>query len=144
MKDEGGGVPVAEFVALKAKMYSIMMGDEKNVKKAKGVKRCVVKKEINNEQYKEALFGAKLFRHGMEIIRSEGHEMFNMHINKISLSPFDSKRWIDEDGIHTRACGYTEPEEGVNTEEWLAEKEAGLLELLGVHTDEELSQLLGW
>ena len=73
MKDEGGGVPVAEFVALKAKMYSIMMGDEKNVKKAKGVKRCVVKKEINNEQYKEALFGEKLFRHGMEIIRSEGH-----------------------------------------------------------------------
>jgi len=26
-----------------------------------------------------------------------------MHINKISLSPFDSKRWIGEDGIHTKA-----------------------------------------
>ena len=73
------------------------------IKKAKGVKRCVVKKEINNEQYKEALFGEKLFRHGMEIIRSEGHEIFNMHINKISLSPFDSKRWIDEDGIQHKS-----------------------------------------
>ena len=30
-----------------------------------------------------------------------------MHLNKISLSPFDSKRWIADDGIHTKAYGYT-------------------------------------
>ena len=63
-----------------------------------------------------------------------------MHINKISLSPFDSKRWIDEDGIHTGAYGYKEPEE-----EWLAKMEAGLSALLGeVYTDEEVSELLRW
>jgi len=59
MKDECGGIPIAEFVALKPKMYSIMMGDEKNIKKAKGVKKSVVNKEIKHEQYKEALFKAK-------------------------------------------------------------------------------------
>ena len=40
---------------------------------------------------------------GMNIIRSEGHEIYGMHLNKISLSPFDTKRWICDDGIHTKA-----------------------------------------
>jgi len=43
----------------------------------------------------------------MNILRSEGHEIYGMHLNKISLSPFDSKRWIGDDGIHTKAYGYT-------------------------------------
>ena len=77
----------------------------------------------------------------MNILRSGGHEIYGMHVNKISLSPFDSKRWIDEDGIHTKAYGYTLPT-------FTDEERAGLLKLLGkeegVHTDEELSQLLGW
>ena len=44
----------------------------------------------------------------MNILRSEGHEIYGMHLNKISLSPFDSKRWICDDGIHTKAYGYNE------------------------------------
>ena len=32
-----------------------------------------------------------------------------MHVNKISLSPFDSKRWIADDRINTNAYGYTRP-----------------------------------
>ena len=40
MKDEGGGVPVAEFVALKAKMYSIMMGDKNDEKNDQKSERC--------------------------------------------------------------------------------------------------------
>ena len=88
-------------------MYSIMMADEVNIKKAKGVKKSVVKKQIMHEQYKETLFGAKQLWHGMNILRSEGHEIYGMHLNKISLSPFDSKRWIGDDGIHTKAYWYT-------------------------------------
>ena len=45
----------------------------------------------------------------MKILRSEGHEIYGMHVNKISLSPFDSKRWIADDGINTNAYGYTRP-----------------------------------
>jgi len=29
-----------------------------------------------------------------------------MYQNKVSLSPFDSKRWIADDGIRTKAYGY--------------------------------------
>ena len=107
MKDECAGTPIAEFVGLRPKMYSILKSDEKNIKKAKGVKKNVVKKQITHENYKETLFGAKQQWHGMNILRSEGHEIYGMHINKISLSPFDSKRWIGDDGIHTKAYGYT-------------------------------------
>ena len=87
-------------------MYSILKADEKNIKKAKGVKKSVVKKQIMHEQYKETLFGKKQLWHGMDMLRREGHEIYGMHVNKISLSPFDSKRWLVEDGIHTHAYGY--------------------------------------
>ena len=91
------------------------------------MKKNVVKKQIKHEQYKEVLFGAKQLRHGMNILRSEGHEIYGMHINKISLSPFDSQRWIDDDGIQTKAYGYTP----TFTDEKLEEIEAELSEMLG-------------
>ena len=59
-----------------------------------------------HEQDKETLFGTKQLWHGMNILRSAGHEIHGMHVNKISLSPFDSKRWIADDGIHTNAYRY--------------------------------------
>ena len=108
MKDECNGTPIVECVCLRPKMYSILKADEKNIKKAKGVKKSVVNKKIMHEHYKETLFGKEQKRHGMNIIRSEGHEIYGMHLNKISLSPFDSKRWICDDGIHTKAYGYNE------------------------------------
>ena len=58
MKDECAGTPIAEIVCLRPKMYSILKADEKNVKKAKGVKKNVVKKQITHEQYMECSFHA--------------------------------------------------------------------------------------
>ena len=115
MKDECAGIPISDVVCLKPKMYSIMKADEKNIKKAKGVKKSVIKKQIKHEQYKETLFGTQQMWHGMIILRSEGHEIYGMHVNKISLSPFDSKRWIADEGVNTKAYGY-------NT--WMEEIEA--------------------
>ena len=128
MKDECAGTPIAECVCLRSKMYSILKADEKNIKGTKGVKNNVVKKQIMHEQYKETLFSVKQQRHGMNILRSEGHEIYGMHINKISLSPFDSKRWIGEDGIHTKAYGYILP---ALTDDELREIYAELLNFLG-------------
>ena len=66
----------------------------------------MIEKEITHEQYKEALFEKKQFIHKMKILRSEGLEMYGMCMNKISISPFDTKRWIADDGIETRAYGH--------------------------------------
>ena len=105
MKDECAGRPIAEYVGLRPKMYSILEACGKNLKKAKGVEENVVQKHIRHEQYKEALFDKKTFRHGMDMLRSEGHRIYGQHLNKVSLSPFDSKRWIAEDGVTTLAYG---------------------------------------
>ena len=48
-KDETAGVPIREFIGLKSKMYSISLDNEKNSKKAKGVKKNVIKKGISPE-----------------------------------------------------------------------------------------------
>ena len=80
--------------------------DETNVRKAKGVKKNVIKKQIKHEQYKKALFKNEQMWHGMKMLRSDGHEIYGIHVNKISLSPFDSKRWIADNGVNTRAYGY--------------------------------------
>ena len=89
MKDECAGTPIAECVCLRPKMYSIIRADEKNMKRAKGVKKNVVRKEILHEKYKETLFGKKQLTYGMNILRSEGHNIFGMSVNKTSLSAFD-------------------------------------------------------
>ena len=56
MKDECAGTPIAEFVGLKPKIYSILKVDGGQERRSKGVKKSVVKKYILYEQYKAALF----------------------------------------------------------------------------------------
>jgi len=63
----------------------------------------VIEREITHEHYNEALFGKKQYMHKMKILRSEGHEMYGMCMNKTSISSFDTNRWITEDGVHTLA-----------------------------------------
>ena len=92
--------------AIVSQCCKMIKADEINVKKAKGVKKNVVKKQIKHEQYKQVLFKNEQMWHGMKMLRSDGHEIYGMHVNKISLSPFDSKRWIADDGVNTKAYGY--------------------------------------
>ena len=70
------------------------------------MKKNVIEKEITHEHYKQALIERKQFMRKMKILRSEGHEMYGMCMNKISISPFDTKRWIADDGIYMLAYGH--------------------------------------
>ena len=88
------------------KMYSILEANGDNMKKAKGVKKYVVRKHIRHNQYREALFEKTTFHHGMNVLRSERHRIYGQHLHKVSLSPFDSKRWIAENGVKTLAYGH--------------------------------------
>ena len=49
MKDEMGGIVIDEFVGLKPKMYSILLNDSSEYKKAKGVNKNVVVKISHND-----------------------------------------------------------------------------------------------
>ena len=106
MTDECAGRPIAEYIGLRPKMYSILEANGDNTKKAKGVKKYVVKKHIRHNQYREALFDKTTFHHGMNVLRSERHRIYGQRLHKVSLSPFDSKRWIAENGVETLAYGH--------------------------------------
>ena len=102
-KDETAGVPIKEFIGLKSKMYSISLDNEKNSKKAKGVKKNVIRKGISHGDYLNVLNQSKVMHHKMKTIRSDCHQISSYEINKISLSPFDDKRYILSDGISSYA-----------------------------------------
>ena len=104
-KDELSGTPIQEYVGLRPKMYSII-SPAGELRKAKGVKKSVVKNEITHENYKQSLFENKMFRHSMNMLRSYDHQIYGIHLNKISLSPLDTKRWIADDRINTLAYGH--------------------------------------
>ena len=55
MKNELGGAIMAEFVALRPKLYSYRKLDGAEGKKCKGIKKCLVKKTLAFDDYKNCL-----------------------------------------------------------------------------------------
>ena len=92
MKDECAGTPIAEYIGLRRKLYSVLRADEHLIKKAKGVKRYVIKKQINFENYKDALFNKQKYTHKMNMLHSVHHNIYGLTVNKTTLSPLDTKR----------------------------------------------------
>ena len=105
-KDEAAGVPICEFIGLRSKMYSYIKDNNKGGKTAKGIKKNVIKEDIKHEDYKDTLLNNKEMYHKMKTIRSENHELSSYEINKVSLSCFDDKRYIHEDGKTSYAYGH--------------------------------------
>ena len=105
-KDEAAGVPIVEFVGLRSKMYSYIKDNDEGGKTAKGIKKNIITKNIKHEDYKEVLFNNKQMHHTMKTIRSNNHQLGSFELNKISLSCFDDKRFIHENGITTSAYGH--------------------------------------
>ena len=98
MKDEFGGVIIIEFVGLKSKMYSIKKIDGKEYNTAKGVS---IATEFN--KFKDVLFNKKIIRHKIKRIQSKKHKLGTYKNGKISLSYFNHKRYVLDNGIRTLA-----------------------------------------
>ena len=60
MKDELGGKIITEFVTLRPKTYSFLTDDGKEDKKAKGTKKCIIKKMIKFNDYKKCLLNGEI------------------------------------------------------------------------------------
>ena len=103
MKDVSGGKIIAEFVGLKSKMYSMENIDGKESDTAKEVNIVT-----GFNEFKDTLFNKKITRHKMKRIQSKKHKIGTYEMNKISLSCFDGKRFVLDDGIHTLACFHKE------------------------------------
>ena len=104
MKDELSGGIMKEFVALRAKMYSYI-DDKSELKKCKGIKKCVIKREIKFEDYKNCLFEGRNVCKSQLLFRSDKHKIRTLKVNKWALSLQDDKR-IPIDLIATYAMGH--------------------------------------
>ena len=105
MKYELGGGIITEFVALRPKTYSYMTNKFIEMKKAKGTKKCVIKKMLKFEDYIKCLLDDKVILKSQQRFKSENHEVYTEDVNKIASSNDDDKRIVSLEvrlvAIHT-------------------------------------------
>ena len=128
MKDELEGTIMIEFMSLRPKLYSYRKLDGSEIpngphfvedKKCKGIKKCVVKKTVTFEDYKNCLFEDSTENGGCQatldphrvyrsqlMFRSIRHESFTLEVNKVALNKNDDKHIAKKDGISTLARGH--------------------------------------
>ena len=82
-KDELGGKTIKKFCALRAKTYPYLMEDDSEIKKAKGVKRCIIKRRLIFENYKDSLFNNKTIMRSQLRFKSDHHKVYTEEVTKI-------------------------------------------------------------
>ena len=134
MKDGLGGKIIAKFVSLSSKAYSYLKDISDEGKKEKGTKKCVVKRKIKFQDYKNCLKASqiintvnyleikgtdvysfkddkkefinnKLLLKSQQRFKCERHNVFAEEINKIALSSNDDERIQSIDFIDTYVHG---------------------------------------
>ena len=66
----------------------------------------VIKKYNKHENCKDVLLNGKQIYRKMKTIRSNEHRLGSYEINKISLSCFDDKRCLHDNGMDSYAYGH--------------------------------------
>ena len=89
-KDELGGKIMKEFCALRAKTYTYLMDDDSENKKAKEIKKCVIKRRLMLENYKDSLFNNETILKSQLRFKSDHLNVYTEKVNKIVLSSNDT------------------------------------------------------
>ena len=105
-KDELDGKIITEFISLRPKTYSYLTDNGKEDKKAKGTKKCVIKKMIKFNDYKKCLLNDEVILKSQHRFISKKHDVYSENINKIALSNNDDKRIISSNKITSYPYGY--------------------------------------
>ena len=100
------GIIVLPKVKIKNEIIVLPKVKIKNEKKAKGIAKNIIKRDIDHKDYLSVLQNNSIKKHKMKTIRSNYHEVSSYEINKISLSCYDDKRYILDDGITSYAYGH--------------------------------------
>ena len=100
-KDELGRKIMIEFCALRAKAYVFKLDDDTEKKKAKGTKKCIVKRELILKNYMDSLFNNEVIIKSQQRFRSGHHRVFTEEVNKIAVSSNDDERLQTFDEVTT-------------------------------------------
>ena len=112
MKDQLNGKIMTEFVVLRPKTYAYQIDDynddddDNKLKTAKGTKKCVIKRELKFNNYKDCLLNDKVVLKSQQRFKSEKRDVYTEDVNKIALSNNDNKRLIAFDKVTTYPNGY--------------------------------------
>ena len=104
-KEELGGKIIIEFCTLRAKAYAYRLDDDTEMKRAKGTKKCIVKREIRFKNYMDSLFNDEAIIKSQQRFRSDHHRVYTEEVNKIALSSNDDKRLQTFDKVTTFPYG---------------------------------------
>ena len=104
-KDEMNGKIMIENYNARAKTYAFKLDDDKETKRAKGTKKCVIKKDLTFENYKESVLKNKIIIRSQLRFKSDHHNVYTEEIDKIAISSNDDKRLQTFDGITTYPIG---------------------------------------
>ena len=96
-KDELGGKIMKEFCALRTKTYTYLMNDDKESKKAKGVKKCIIKRRLIFENY--TILKSQLR------FKRDYRDVYTEEVNKIALNSSDDERLQTFDRVTTYPYG---------------------------------------
>ena len=77
---------MTEFIALRPKLYAHRKLNNKEDKRCKGIKKCVVKKMISSDDYKNCLLDVKstsTYRSQLMFCNNK-HEIHTVEVNKVA------------------------------------------------------------
>ena len=83
---------MTKFAAPRAKTYSSSMDDDSEAKKAKETKKCVIKRMLKFNDYKNCVLYNKVVLKSQQRLKSEARNVCTEEVNKIALSSNDDKR----------------------------------------------------
>ena len=101
-KDESNGVPILEFIGLRAKMYSYILVTLNGIviekHRAKGI-QIAASKLLRHQDYLAQLNTPLENYLKNRRIGSKLHKLYSIEVNKRGLCAYDDKRFLLEDGI---------------------------------------------
>ena len=81
-----------KFCGPRAKTYSFLSDDGTEKKKAKGTKKCVIKRHLKFDYYKDSIFNDKKILRTQQRFKSYLHTAYTGSINTIAINSNDDKR----------------------------------------------------
>ena len=98
-KDEMDGKIITNFIALRPKMYCLKVFNEKKAeKKAKGVPKLKVKRDLDMKDYEATLHEHIPKNVNFNAIRSKNHQIYSINQSKVGLTSYDDNKryWFND------------------------------------------------
>ena len=94
-----------KFCALGIKTYTYLMDDDSEKKIAEGIERCVIKRRLIFENYKDSLLNNETMSKSQLRFKSDHHNVYSEEVKKIALNSNDDKRLQTFDRVTTYSYG---------------------------------------